>query len=173
MHTVFSLEESSQWGFWEAILHFKEMYHFWHASALFHNLIQILVWGIYKFINWVLIGEHAILLIVLEHTQVWFSRHQKSLFNNIDKTETKEIKRNVHEIRRTIWHQSNDLIAYYLTVSCICNMLLNDSLIVSFFHVEMFTFSDELFWKFGGHDIFKFKENVEEFLSENTQVLLL
>jgi hypothetical protein len=30
-----------------------------------------------------------------------------------------------------------------------------------------------LFWKFGGHDIFEFKKNIEELLSKNTQVLLL
>jgi len=52
-------------------------------------------------------------------------------------------------------------------------MLFNDSLIISFLHVEMFTFSDELFWKFRGHDVFEFKKDVEEFLSENTQVLFL
>ena len=149
------------------------MDHFWHTSTLFHNLVQILIWGVDKFIYGVLIGEHAILLVVLEHTQVWFSRHQKSLFNNIDKTETKEVQWNVHEIRRTIGHQPDDLITHHLTVSCIGDVFFNDSLVICFFHVEMFTFSYKLFWKFRGHDVFEFKKNIEELLSKNTQVLLL
>lgn len=147
------------------------MNHFWHTSALFNNLIQVLIWGIDKFIYGVLIGEHTILFVIFEHTQVWFSRHQKSLFNNIDKTETKEIKWDMHEIWRTIRHQSDDLISHHLTVSRIGNMFFNDSLIIGFLHVEMFTFSNELFWKFGGHDFFEFKKDIKEFLSDNTQIL--
>ncbi len=79
----------------------------------------------------------------------------------------------MHEIWRTIRHQTDNLVSNHLTVSGICDMLFNNSLVVGLLHVEMFAFSNKLLWKLRGHDVFEFKKNIKKLFSKNTQILLL
>ena len=68
---------------------------FWHTVARIHNPLQIHVWILDELVNRFLVCEDAILisLTVLEHSQVGLSRHQQSLFDNVDEAEAEEVDR--------------------------------------------------------------------------------
>ena len=84
------------------VLHFEEMDKFGHAATLFNDLFQVEVRVGDEFVNCFLVGENAILvrLTVLENTEVWLSRHEQTLLNNVDEAKSEEIERNMHEVRR-------------------------------------------------------------------------
>jgi hypothetical protein len=147
-----------------------------HPSALLYNSIKVFIRVSNKFINRFLVCEYAVFFFILEDTEVWLSGHQESLLYDVYKAETKEIKRNVHEIRRTIRHQSEDrivLASYDLGVHGLGDVLLNHSLVVCLLHVKVLSLSDELVGKSRGHQLFVFVKHIEELLSEDGEVLLL
>jgi hypothetical protein len=81
------------------------MNQFWLSSATFYYFIEILFWLTNELFNTLFISKDAIFFSVLKHTKVWLSRHQQTLvLNDVDETETQEIKRDVHEIRSAIRH---------------------------------------------------------------------
>ena len=73
---------------------------FWHTVARIYNPLQIHVWILDKLVNRFLVCEDTILisLTVLENSQVGLSRHQQSLFDNVDEAEAEEVEWNVHKI---------------------------------------------------------------------------
>ena len=56
----------------------------WHSSALFDDVLEIFVWITDELVNCLLIGKHAILLVILENSEIRFSRHQKPFLNNVN-----------------------------------------------------------------------------------------
>ena len=110
MHAVSTLEKSSEGGVWEVVLHFEKMDEFGHSAAFFNHLFEIEVRVLNELVDCFLVSEDTILVRfrVLKHTKVGFTRHQKSLLDNVDKTESEEVERNVHEIRCGERHQSKN-----------------------------------------------------------------
>lgn len=85
----------------------------WHLSALLNYLIEVTCWLLDKLLDSLLISEHTVLVIDCKfiHTQVRLSRHQQAVLNNVHQAETKEVQWDVHEIRRSIRHQSKNIFA--------------------------------------------------------------
>ena len=64
----------------------------WLTTASLDDLIQILLWLLYELLNAMLIGEDAVLLCVLKHSEIWLSWHQETMMlHYVDKTEAKEV----------------------------------------------------------------------------------
>jgi len=120
-----------------------------------------------------LVGKHAILFVVLEHSKVGLTRHQEAFFHNIHQAEPKEIERNVHEIWCTVRHQSDDLVPNHLRIHGLGNMLFYEALIVGLFHVKVLSFAHKVIRQTRGHQIFKLKQHCEELLTKYRQIFLL
>lgn len=149
------------------------MNQFWHSSALLNYMLQVWIWIFDEKINCILICEHTIFLVILEHTQIWFSWHEKAFLYDVNEAETQEIKWDMHEVRSWVRHQTNNLVSNDLRVHGLGNVLLNHSLLVGLLHIEMLTFTNEWLWKSWCHQLFVFKKNVEKFLSKDREILFL
>ena len=128
----------------------------------------------YKVIYAVLVGEHAVPLVVLEHTKVRLSRHQKPvMLHYINKTKTQEIEGDVHEVGRTIRHQSNDVAIspYDLGIHGCSDVLFDLSHSLRLFHVESLAFKDHIFREGVGHQLFELQEHLEQLSSKDGKIL--
>ena len=83
-------------------MHLQQVDKLWHPATLFHHLLKVEVWIRNEFVNGLLVRENAILvrLLVLKDAQVRLTWHKKPLLHDIDKAETKEVQRNMHEVWR-------------------------------------------------------------------------
>ena len=98
MHSVSALKQGSQRGIREVVLHFKQMNKLWHKSALLYHFIKVFVRVSNELLNRLKVSEDAVLIVVFKNSQVGFTWHQQSLFNDVDKAETKEVQRDMHEV---------------------------------------------------------------------------
>ena len=94
------------------------------------------------------------------------------MLHNVYKTESQEIKRDVHEIWSAVRHQSDNVVPNYLRLHVLSNVFLDLSHLVSFFHIDSLAFSDKVLWKLVSHSVFEFNENFEELLSQDSKVFL-
>ena len=88
MHSIFALQESSQRGIGEVVLHFQQVDKLGHPSALLHYVLQVRVWIFDKLVDSILVCEYAILLIVFEHTKVGLTWHQKTFLHDVNQAKT-------------------------------------------------------------------------------------
>lgn len=146
MHAVFALEQSGERCVWEVVLHLEQMDQFRHSTTLVDYLLQVVVWIGDELVNGVLVSEDTIFLIVFENTKIRLSRHQETLFHDIDEAESQEVERYMHEIWSAIRHQPDNLVPNDLRIKCLGNVLLDESLIIGLFHVQVLAFSDKLLW---------------------------
>ena len=102
-----------------------------------------------------MVGEYTVFLIILKNSKVWFSWHQKAFLDNVDETESQEVERDVHEVRRAIGHQPDDLVAHNLRVHGLSNVLFNQSLVVRLLHVQVLSFSHQMLRQPGSHQVFE------------------
>jgi hypothetical protein len=173
MHAVLALKQSCKGSVWEKVLHFEKMDQLRHLSALLDDCVEIFIWVNNELFDGLLVCKYTVLLLVFKDTEIWLSRHQETLFNNVDKAETEEIQRDMHEIRSVVRHQTDDTVAFHLRLHRLSDVFLNYSLLLSLLHVLMLSFSDQLVWKSRCHKIFELKQHLEELLSQDGQVLLL
>jgi hypothetical protein len=90
------------------ILHLQEMDQLWLTTAALYDLVEVRLWLRDKLFDAVLVGKHAIFLVILEDTEVGLSWHEEPMvLHDVDKAETKEVKRDVHEVRSAVWHQTD------------------------------------------------------------------
>lgn len=111
MHTVTTLQESGKGSIREVILHLEQVDQFGHDAALLNHGVEVVVGVLNKFLDRLLVSKYTVLLVIFKHTEVGFTGHQKSLLNNVYKTESKEVQRNVHEVGCVERHFSDDVIA--------------------------------------------------------------
>ena len=90
------------------ILHLQEMDQLWFATAALYDLIEIRLWLRDELLDAVLISKHAIFLVILEDTKVGLAWHEEAMMlHDVDETETKEVKWDVHEVWGAVWHQTD------------------------------------------------------------------
>jgi hypothetical protein len=82
----------------------------WLATAALYDLVKIGLWLRDELFDAVLVGKYAIFLVIFEDTKVGLSWHEKSVvLHDVNETETKEVKRDVHEVRGAVWHQTDNV----------------------------------------------------------------
>ena len=92
------------------ILHLQEMDQLWFATAALYDLIEVRLWLRNELLDAVLISKDAIFLVILEDTKVGLAWHEEAVvLHDVNETETKEVKRNVHEVRGAVWHQTDNV----------------------------------------------------------------
>lgn len=71
------------------VLHLEQVDELGHPTALLDDLLQVEVGVGDEFVDSLLVGEDAVLIrvVVLEHTQVRLSWHQKAVFYDVDQAE--------------------------------------------------------------------------------------
>jgi hypothetical protein len=80
----------------------------WLATAALYDLVEVRLWLRDELLDAVLISKDAIFLVILEDTEVGLAWHEKTMvLHDVNKTETKEVKRDVHEVRSAVWHQTD------------------------------------------------------------------
>ena len=123
MHSIPALQQGCQRSIWEVVLHLEQMNQFWHFSALLHYLFGVLTRICNELFNGLLVSEDAVLVVIFENTEIGFTGHQQPVFHDVYQAETEEVQRNVHEVRCTVGHQSNNVISNDLTVHSLGDML--------------------------------------------------
>jgi hypothetical protein len=92
------------------ILHLQQMDQLWLATAALYDLVKVGLWLRDELFDAVLVGKDAIFLVIFEYTKVGLSWHEKSVvLHDVNETETKEVKRDVHEVRGAVWHQTDNV----------------------------------------------------------------
>jgi len=92
------------------ILHLQQMNQLWLATAALYDLVEIRLWLRDELFDAILVGKDAIFLVILEDTKVGLSWHEKSVvLYDVNETETKEVKWDVHEVRGAVRHQTDNV----------------------------------------------------------------
>jgi hypothetical protein len=80
------------------------------ATAALYDLVEIRLWLRDELFDAILVGKDAIFLVILEDTKVGLSWHEKSVvLYDVNETETKEVKWDVHEVRGAVRHQTDNV----------------------------------------------------------------
>ncbi len=120
------------------VLHLQQVDQLGLATATLHHLVQVLLRLLDELVDGVLIGEDAVLLCVLEDSQVGLSGHQQPVvLDDVDEAEAQEVKRDVHEVRGAVGHQPNNIASctHDLRVEISGDLFLNLTHTLRFFHV--------------------------------------
>jgi hypothetical protein len=82
----------------------------WLATAALNDFVEIGLWLRDELFDAVLVSKDAIFLVILEDTKVGLSWHEKSVvLYDVNETETKEVKWDVHEVRGAVRHQTDNV----------------------------------------------------------------
>ena len=82
----------------------------WLATAALNDFVEIGLWLRDELFDAVLVSKDAIFLVILEDTKVGLSWHEKSVvLYDVNETETKEVKWDVHEVRGAVRHQTDNI----------------------------------------------------------------
>ena len=174
MHAVLALEECGEGGLWEVILHLEQVDELGLATAPLDDLVQVLLWLLDELVDAHFVSEHAILLSVLEDTEVGFSRHEEAiLLNNVDKAEAEEVERDMHEVGGAVRHQTDDVGVGpdYLRVCVGGDVLLDLAHPLRLLHVEALALKDDVVRQRICHLVLELKQHLEKLASENCQIL--
>ena len=176
VHAVTALEKGGKRGVREMILHLQQVNELWHASTLLNNLLKVEVGVQDELFNGFLVSEHTVFVrfLMFEYTEVRLSWHEQALLNDVNKTETKEVQWNMHEIRSGKGHQSQnvDLVTDDLRLNALRDFLFLNTKSAGLFSVKFTRLTDEDLAQLVGHILFVLEKDVEEVASENSQVLL-
>lgn len=106
------------------VLHFEQVNQFGHFAALLDDLFNVLSRLCDELLDGLLVCKHAVLVVVLEDSEVGLSRHEQAVFDDVDEAESEEVEGNMHEVGRAVGHQSDDVVTDYLTVHGLGDLFL-------------------------------------------------
>ena len=173
MHAVAALEERGERGIREMVLHFQKMNQLGHYAALLNNGVKVVVGVLDELLNCLLVSEHTVLFVVLEHTQVGLARHEQALLHDVHETEAEEVEWNVHEVWRVEGHLTNDVVTHDFRLHGLRDVLLDKAKLCGLLCVESLTLPDECLRQLICHVLFVFKQHIEQVLAQHCQILLL
>lgn len=138
------------------VLHLQQMDELWLPPASLYYIVEILLRLLDEIVDALLVCEDAVLLCVLEHTQIGLARHEQPVvLHYVDQAEAQKVQGDVHEVGGTVGHQADDVGVgtNHLRVHVGRYVLLNLSHPLRLLHVESLALKNNSLWEAVSHEL--------------------